>query len=377
MTEQLVLSGYRFIKIIFRKTKMTQPLYETSIRKVYVGTWSPYLYVLSLDLSSGEIKMEKAINVGHSPSWITYNPARTHLYTVNETEKYHGEEKTGGILCYEINKQNGDLTFINSIKSRGVAPCHIIVDHANRHLGVANYNKNFELFRINCETGELLETPIQSIHNEGRGPHDRQDSSHAHQFALSPNQKYAFLMDLGLDTIFRYKYDAESGEMREQKALKQEPGSGPRHITWSPCGQYAYIINELSSTLVVCKYEYTTGDLKPIQTIEMLPKGVDAKKCCAGEIAATADGKFVYASNRGESDSIVIFKVNDGKLELVGHQETGKFPRHFTFEGEFMLVVNQNSDRVQVFRRNSDSGLLTFVSQVENIEKPTCVVTLW
>src|SRR5688572_169965 len=125
---------------------------DNLVRKVFVGTWSPFLYVLDLNSETGQITLRNTINVGNSPSWITFNPARTHLYTVNETDTFQNEKNTGGILCYNIDKNTNNLTLINAIKSHGTAPCHLSVDHTNKHIGVANYMGTFSLFAIDATT---------------------------------------------------------------------------------------------------------------------------------------------------------------------------------------------------------------------------------
>jgi 6-phosphogluconolactonase len=345
---------------------------------VYVGTWSPYLYVLNLNITTAQLTLRKTINVGNSPSWVTLNPSRSHLFTVNETESFQNGSDTGGILSYQIEKSTGELTSINAIQSHGGAPCHMIVDHTEKHISVANYmGKTFCTFAI--ENGTIAPTPIQTIQHDGKGPHKNQDTSHPHMFALSPNQKFALLCDLGLDKIFQYTYDAETGKLEvnpHAEYLEVDPGSGPRHIAFHPNGKIAYIINELNSTMLVCDYDYLNGTLaQPKQKVSTIPEGVSAEKCSGGEIEVTPDGKFVYVSNRGESDSIGIFKLDEnGHVALVEHQTTEQFPRHFAILYDLMLVANQNSNTVQVFRRDADTGLLQYVSSIGGLEKPVCVL---
>jgi 6-phosphogluconolactonase len=349
-----------------------------STKPIYVGTWSPYLYILDLNTINGKISLRKSINVGNSPSWVTLNPSRTYLFTVNETESFQNVKDTGGILSYQIEKSTGELTHVNSAQSHGGAPCHLVVDYTEKHICVANYmGKTFCTFMI--ENGVISPTPIQVIKHEGKGPHKNQDSSHAHMFALSPNHEFAFLCDLGLDKIYQYVYDAETGKLTVNpngEYLEVDPGSGPRHITFHPNGKYAYVINELNSTMLVCDYDYLTGILsKPKQKISTIPENISTENCAGAEIEVTSDGKFVYVSNRGDSDSIAIFRLDDqGTVKLVGHQETEKFPRHFALFDNFMIVANQNSNTIQVFRRDIHSGQLQQVSRIEGIEKPVCVL---
>lgn len=342
---------------------------------VYIGTWSPYLYILDFDTDSGDLVQRKALNVGNSPSWIALNPACTHLFTVNETDDFENE-KSGGILSYQIEKGTGELTLVNSAPSKGAAPCYLVVDYSGQHIAVANYmGSTFCTFAL--ENGAIAHDPIQVITKSGSGPKKQQDASHPHMFALDPNQQHALLIDLGLDKIFQYKYDIETGQLEPNpngEYLEVEPGSGPRHIGFHPNGKFAYIVTELSSMLLVCDYNFETGVLsQPKQKISLLPTGVNSADNSAAEIEVTPDGRFLYASNRGASNSIAICKLDDeGKVSLVGHQDTDQFPRHFTTFGDFMIVTNQNSNNVQVFKRDIDTGLLSLHTTVNGLEKPVC-----
>ncbi|KAL0480049.1 6-phosphogluconolactonase [Acrasis kona] len=347
------------------------------MRTVYIGTWSSYLYVLDLDLEKKQITLRESIDVGVSPSWITLNKSKTILYTVNESDNFKNEQGTGGILSFAIGS-DGSLKQITETQSLGVAPCHMSIDKDEQFLTVANYMGTLATFET--KDGLLKKEPIQVIKNEGSGPHDRQESSHPHSFVFSPDQKFAFLCDLGLDKVFQYKYNSNTGELvpnQNETYIKVQPGFGPRHISFHPNCKHAYLLNELNSSLIVCDYNDENGTLTEKQSHTLLPDGAKFEDNLAGEVEVTPDGKFLYATNRGDADSIAIFSIlDDGNVSFVSHQRTGKYPRHFAIENDVMLVVNQNQDRLQLFERNTDSGLLIEKSSLLGLEKPVCVIIL-
>ena len=206
----------------------------------------------------------------------------------------------------------------------------------------------------------------------------RQKGPHAHSINVSPDNRFAFVADLGIDKIMIYKLDIEEGTIvaNSPPFAKVKPGAGPRHFTFHPNGKYAYVINELDCTVTAFVYESVSGALKDIQTITTLPNGFNGSNACA-EIRVHPSGKFLYGSNRGH-DSIVVYRVDltDGKLTYVEHETADiKTPRNFNIDptGKFCLVANQGKGSVVVFRINKETGALEPTDHKVSVAKPVCV----
>ena len=194
---------------------------------------------------------------------------------------------------------------------------------------------------------------------------------------FSPDNRFLFVPDLGIDKVMIYAFDETTGKLTtaKQPFAQSEPGTGPRHICFHTSNKYAYLIQELSGMVTVFKYK--DGMLKSKQRISSMPAG-DTSFAGSADIHVSPDGKFLYASNRAESNTIAIFSINqkNGKLSLIGHQSTlGKTPRNFNFDptGNFLLVANQNSDKIVVFKIDKDTGLLTDTNNSIDVGKPVCL----
>jgi 6-phosphogluconolactonase len=200
----------------------------------------------------------------------------------------------------------------------------------------------------------------------------RQKGPHAHCIVTDSAGNYAFSADLGIDQVLIYRL--QDNALIPTGHVPVAPGAGPRHFTFNPDGDRAYVINELNSTVTAFKYE--DGVLEETQTIGTLPDGFDGDNFPA-DIHVSSDGRFVYGSNRGH-DSIVVFGIDpdSGLLSSVQHEGTGgEWPRNFALDptGRFLLVANQRTSNIVVFSRDSDSGRLTPTGQTLEIPSPVCV----
>ncbi len=344
-----------------------------------VGTYnSPksegiYVYKFnSLDGSTKEVSHIKTAN----PSYVTVAPGEKFVYAVHEIGK---EGKGGEVAAFSFNKKDGTLTFINQQLTGGDHPCYVEIDKTGKWVIVANYSSgSFSVLPVNKD-GSLgvATTTIQHV-GSGKIP-GRQKGPHAHCAKLSPDNKWLFVSDLGIDKVMIYAFDAITGKITPAKYpfAASEPGSGPRHFTFHPNNKYAYLVEEITGTVVA--FKYTNGTLKSLQRLSTLPAG-DTGFIGSADIHVSSDGKFLYASNRGKegSNTIAIFKIDPatGMLKSIGHQSTlGKIPRNFNLDptGNFLLVANQESDEVVVFKRNKQTGLLTDTGKRINIGKPVCL----
>jgi 6-phosphogluconolactonase len=349
---------------------------------VYVGTYtnsrkSKGIYRLELDLASGKLTAPALAAEAADPSFLAIHPGRRFLYAVGELASFRGK-KSGVVSGFAIDPKTGDLTLLNHQPSEGAGPCHLVVDRAGKHVLAANYGGGSACV-LPIEDDGRLGKATAFVQHKGSGVNpDRQKEPHAHSINLDAANRFAFVADLGLDKVFVYRFDKASGTLtpNDPPAAAVAPGAGPRHFAFHPTGRYAYVINELDSTVTAFDYDAKRGALKPVQTVTTLPEGFKGKSWTA-EVVVHPSGKFVYGSNRGH-DSIAVFRVDakTGQLTPAGHQSDRiKTPRNFAIDptGAWMLVANQASDSVIVFRIDPDTGRLEPTGQAAEVPVPVCV----
>ena len=348
---------------------------------VYVGTYthgeSEGIYVYEMDRSTGALRPLSVTKGIANPSYLAFSPDYRYLYAVNEIGKFNGRP-TGAVNAYEIDRETGELVFLNQQPSEGTAPCHISVDRAGCHLYAANYGAGtVAMFPI--EKDGKLGVVSDCMQHEGKGPNTaRQEGPHAHSINIDPTDQYAFAADLGIDRIMVYRIDHARGMLtpNDPSFAETHSGAGPRHLAFSPDGRFAFVINELDSTLCAFRYDRERGALSRIQTVSTLPETVRSANHPA-DVHVAPSGRFLYGSNRGD-DSIVIYRIDEalGTLSLVGHESTqGKTPRNFAIDpdGQFLLVANQETNNVVVLRLDADSGILLPTGHTAHVPTPVCV----
>ncbi|MCX7047693.1 MAG: lactonase family protein [Candidatus Sumerlaeota bacterium] len=345
---------------------------------VYFGTYSggaggsKGIYRSAFDLQTGQLTEPVLAAETANPTFLAIHPNGKFLYSVSETGG------AGSVSAFAIAPETGNLTLLNKQPSGGGGPCYVAVDHAGRNLLVANYGTGSASVVPIKSNGELG-TPTGFTQHEGSGPNPkRQDKPHAHSINVSPDDRFAFVADLGLDKIMVYKLDVEKGTITPGNPpfVKVKPGAGPRHFTFAPNGKFAYLINELDGTIDAFSYDAESGALKEIQTVPTLPKDFKGNSTCA-EVRVHPNGKFLYGSNRGH-DSIAVYRLDpaQGTLTFVEHQTTGiKTPRNFCIDptGKFGLVANQDSNSVIVFRIDPETGTLKPTDAKVTVGKPVCI----
>jgi 6-phosphogluconolactonase len=348
----------------------------------YVGTYtektqSKGIYAFRFDAASGRSTPLGLVAETTNPSFVALHPNGKFLYAVNELGNYKGPN-SGGVSAFSVDPATGKLTFLNEVPSRGADPCYIIVDKAGKHVLVANYTGgSIAVFPIG-EDGNLGEasTVIQH-HGHGANP-KRQEGPHAHSIDLSPDQRFAFVDDLGLDQLLAYKYDADNGSLaaNDPPFVKLDPGAGPRHFELHPSGKFAYVVAEMQSTVTALSADLKNGSFHRLQTISTLPNDFNGENDDA-EVHVHPNGKFVYASNRGH-DSIAVFAVdpNKGTLTRVDDVPTqGKIPRSFEIDptGKFLFAENQESNDIVVFRIDEKTGKLSPTGEKLEVASPVCL----
>ncbi|WP_240743358.1 lactonase family protein [Ilyomonas limi] len=369
-----------FLTIIFFAVVMNVSA-QNPIFYLLIGTYtnapskSEGIYVYKFNPNKAEATfISKATGVVN-PSYLAITKDQKYVYAVNETQSDNG----GDVSAFSFDKQKGELHFINKQPSGGDDPAYISVDSAGKWAVAANYSGG-NIGVLPTGADGALQPAAQILPHEGYGVNvERQGQPHPHSVVFSPNEKYLYSCDLGNDRIYTYSFDPNNKQTPFTPAdpayIEVPDGSGPRHITFHPNGQYAYVINELSGNVIAYQYNSSNGKLTEIQTIESTTEGSKTDKGSA-DIHLTPDGKFLYTSNRGAANDITIYKTSpDGKLILVGHQKVGAHPRNFMIDptGRFLLVACRDSNQVQVYVINKNFGLLQDAGLKIDIDQPVCL----
>ena len=347
---------------------------------VYIGTYtgakSQGIYAYRLNLGNGAMTPLGLVAKTENPSFLAIHPNHHFLYAVSEMGD-SGNQKSGSVAAFAI-EENGQLNSLNQLSSGGQGPCHLVVDKTGRDVLVANYDSG-SVSVIPVQADGKLGKPTAFIQHHGSSADpERQRGPHAHSINVDAANRFAFAADLGLDKVLVYRFDPAKGTLvaNDPSSVSVKPGAGPRHFAFHPGGHFAYVINEMHSTVTAFSYDPSAGVLKELQTISTLPEGFKAENSTA-EVQVHPSGKFLYGSNRGH-DSIAVFAIDaeKGTLRLIEQQSTqGKTPRNFGIDptGRYLLAANQDSGNVVVFRINAQNGRLTPTGQVVEVPNPVCV----
>lgn len=347
--------------------------------RVYFGTYtdksSKGIYVGTFDPAEGRLSAIELAAEAARPSFLAIHPRRPLLYGVGELADFQGR-KTGVVRAFAI-EASGKLRLLNEQPSGGAGPCHVAVEPGGRCVLVANYGGG-SVASLPIEEDGRLKSPASVIQHQGRGPNPRrQEGPHAHSINVDPTGRFALAPDLGCDKVFVYRLEAAAGRLvpHDPPAVALAPGAGPRHLAFHPNGQFAYVINELNSTVAALAYDGAAGRLQVLSSVSTLPSDFSGSNTTA-DIHVHPSGKFLYGSNRGH-DSIAIFAIaGDGTLRPLGHQSTrGKTPRNFALDpsGQYLLAANQDSDTVAVFRIDTPTGLLSPLGEPVAVPRPVCI----
>jgi 6-phosphogluconolactonase len=351
---------------------------------VYIGTYTDGrrdgIYVFRGNAASGALTPLTQVAAGDNPSFLAADPKGRHLYAVNEIGEFGGKPG-GAVTAFSVNGQTGALTRLNQQWSGGAGPCYVSVDPAGRHVLVANYGSGSVAVLPIEKDGRLGEATAVVQHRGSGGDPQRQEAPHAHSILASPDGRFVFAADLGLDRILIYRLDDGKGtlEPNDPPAARVKAKAGPRHFAFHPAGRWAYVINELDSTVTAFAFDAGRGELRELQTLSTLPDGFRGNNSCA-DLHVAPSGRFLYGSNRGH-DSIALFEIDaaTGRLKAAGHEPTqGKTPRNFALDpvGAFLYAANQDSDSVVTFRVDARTGRLAATGQVTRVPRPVCVAFL-
>jgi len=347
------------------------------------------IHLFEVNRSTGEMTPCGVVEMGTSPSCLAFNAARTHLYSANETERT-GDNEAGSVSAFQIDPGSGQLKLLNTVSSEGKGPAHLSVHPSGKHVLVANYFGGSVAVLPILADGSLGKATDVKVDQGTVGPRKAtnappgsfafsgHDQTHAHMIEADPSGHFVLHVDLGLDQILIWKFDAEKGLLTANNPpfISLPPGDGPRHFAFHPSGRWMYSIQEEGSTIVLFDYDGEKGRLTARQTISSLPPGFAGSNFCS-EILVSTDGRFVYAGNRLH-DSIATFAIGkDGTLTFVTEEWShGDYPRSFSFDpsGEFLYSCNQRGDNIATFRVNRQTGHLTFTGHYTPVGNPSIIV---
>ena len=350
--------------------------------RAYVGTYtgkkSQGIYSFTFNAATGEVgKPELAVETVN-PSFLAIHPDGKHLYAIGEVAEVAGK-KGGGVSAFVI-EPDGKLKLLNQASTVGAGPAHLSLDKSGRVALAANYGG-----------GSVVALPIKAdgsvgehtgfVQHKGKSVTKRQNQPNAHSVNVSPDNRFAFVADLGLDKILIYKLDTSKGTLtpNDPPFTSVAPGSGPRHFAFHPGGKFAYVINEINLTMAAFSYDAAKGALTEIQTVSTLPAadGPGPKPgWSTAEVVAHPNGKFLYGSNRGH-DTIAVFSVaTDGKISLVENAPAEvKTPRNFNLDptGKWLFTEGQGSDTIALFKVDQGTGKLTATGTKLEVGSPVCM----
>jgi len=343
---------------------------------LFIGTYtngkSKGIYVYRFHARNGTASEVSTIQADN-PSYLCVASDGKHLYATNENDS------GGTVNAYAFEPSGGQLAFLNSQSSQGTCSCYVEEDRSRKWVFTANYcSGNLAAFPVNPDGS--LAPAAQVINHHGSGLNKtRQESPHVHSTILSPDEKFLLAADLGTDKEYVYAFHASQGPPLTEatdSVVSLEPGTGPRHIAFSPKRPDVYILGELTGTVDAFHFDSANGKLRHFQRIRTTPSAFRGDPGSA-DIHIRRDGRFLYATNRGNSNTITVFEIlKDGRLETrqtVSVQ--GKHPRNFAIDptDRYLLVANRDSDNIVVFSIDPAKGLLKPTGEEIHVPNPVCL----
>ena len=348
---------------------------EPSTFDVLIGTYtkgsSKGIYVYRFYEKNGQMAYLSEIDDIANPSYLCVADDNKHVYAVNEGPK-------GGVSSFTFDAPSGKLSLINQQETQGADPCYVSVDKDQRNMFVANYTSgSLAVFPLNKD-GSIA--PLsQLVQDAGSSVvKDRQEGPHVHTAVLSPNEKYLLYTDLGTDklNIMRYKASKNPPLTASTPAfVNAAAGNGPRHLVFSPDGKFVFLVQEIGG--IITTYSYDNGYLKDLESVDMKTPEMKGNIGSAA-IHISPDGRFLYASNRGNANDIVQYAINpdNGHLTFVSRTSSiTKGPRDFIIDptGKFLLIANQVGNNIIVYRLDPTTGVpIAVVSQLK-MDSPVCL----
>ncbi|MBS1822836.1 MAG: lactonase family protein [Acidobacteria bacterium] len=356
---------------------------SSSEHKLFVGTstgqGSKGIYSYTFDSTTGALKQTGLAAEADSPTFLAIAPNGKTLFTANEINRFE-DKRSGAVSSYSVDRAAMKLTKINEVAAGGSGTCHVTVDHTGRCAFAANYGGG-SASSFSVDPSGKLSDAVSFFQYTGSGPKPQQRGPRGHRVTVSPDNKYLFVNDLGLDEIHVYHLDAATAKLTPQDppAWKAEPGSGPRSLLFHPNRKWAYCVNEVGSSVNVLDWDAKKGVFTTKQLISTVSTD-NTGPSAPSDIVMDKKGQFCYVANRlAPNDFMVSFSISpaDGKLTLMERTSCGgKTPRHIALDptGKWLLVANQATDNLSVFARDSKTGKLANEGKDFPLSRPQCIL---
>lgn len=362
--------------VIFSSPQFAQAKDPMVFISAFAGGDQGAIHSFDFDLSTGSLKPLHRTTTVQNPFFLALSPDKKFLYSIHALK--FGSKEAEEIAAFKLLGTDGKLELLNKQSARGSAACYLHVDNPGKTVVVANYSSGSVASLPVKEDGSLGEAASFFQHAGSSVNPARQKEPHAHCIVVSPDNKYAFAADLGLDQVLCYKLDSKQGKItaNDPPFARTPAGAGPRHLTFHPNGKKVYVINELLNSVTLFDYDSTKGSLREEQTISTLPGDFKGTSYCA-DLKITPDGKYLYGTNRGH-DSIACYSIGaDGKLTLVNIEPSlGKGPQNLaiTSKGEWLLCANMPGKNVAIFRIDPKTGKIKPVGEPVSMPSPSCIM---
>lgn len=331
-----------------------------------------------LESATGVLKPTQRTADVQNPFFLALSPDQKRLYSIH-AQQFSGKDDEQ-VAAYEIVGKNGELKLLNRASSKGRASCYLEVDATGKTVLVANYTSGSVAALPIRADGQLGEPASFFQHTGSSVNPKRQKEPHAHCIIISPNNRFVYAADLGLDQILCYRLDPATAKLtpHDPPFAKTPAGAGPRHLTFDPQGKHLYAINELLNSVTVFDYDAQTGKLNEKQTISTLPADFSGTSYCA-DVKITPDGRYLYGTNRGH-DSIAAYRIGtDGRLTRIAIEPSrGKGPQNLaiTPDNRWLICANMPGDNVAVFRIDAQTGRLQAVGEPVAQKSPSCIMLI-
>lgn len=354
------------------RTKADEPLVFIS---AFVSGDKGAIHAYRLEPETGRLKQVHRTTEVENPFFIVVSKDQKFLYSIHA--KSFGGKEPEQVAAYALEGRTGRLKLLNRQSTRGSASCYLDIDATGRTVLVANYSTGNVASLPVKEDGSLGEAASFIQHVGSSVDPARQKGPYAHCIVVSPDNRFAFAADLGLDQVLGYRLDPKAAKLSPNQPpfVKTPPGAGPRHLTFHPDGKHVYVINELKNSVTLFDYVSESGTLSVRQTISTLPADFDGTSHCA-DLKITPNGQFLYGTNRGH-DSIAAYRLgDDGRLTLIGIEPSlGKGPQNLviTADGKLLLCANMPGNNVAVFRIDAQTGGLKSIGEPVSLPSPSCI----
>lgn len=343
-----------------------------------VGTYdspkSEGIYVYKFNSADGSVTPVSHIKTSN-PSFLAISPNEKYVYAVGERADSLG--KGGAVNSFSFDKKTGTLSFLSQQSSEGNNPCYVNVDKTGNWVIAGNYSSgNFSVLR---STNGMLSKAQQVVQHKGSGPDTaRQKSPHVHGIFFNSDYSEIYVPDLGIDKVMAYRFDSKTGKVSPAAfpSFNARAGGGPRHMAFHPNNKFFYLLEELSGQIDVLQ-KWNNGEIAAIQSTSALPLYYKGPAGSA-DIHVSPNGKYLYASNRGQANTIIAFSIDqsNGQITRIGDLTSGgERPRNFNFDptGKFLLVGNQASDEIAIFSIDPETGFPGDTGKRIAVGKPVCI----